>query len=55
MAKRIVDVFEMIKVDVEHRSPWPAAAHFLDHCFQSIAKEDSVGQAAKRIMHGEVA
>ncbi len=55
MAERVVDVLEMVEVDVEHRGRRGAGAHLLDHRFQPLAEEDAVGQAAERIVHGEMA
>ena len=55
MAERIVDVLEVVEVDVEHRGGCGAVAHLLDHRFQPLAEKDAVGQAAQRIVHGEMA
>ena len=55
VAERVVDVLEMIEIDIEHRGRRGAVAHLLDHRFQPLAEENAVGQAAKRIVHGEMA
>ena len=54
MAERIVHVFEVIEVDVEHGRRRGAAANFLNHRFQPFTEEDAVGKAAERIVHGEM-
>jgi hypothetical protein len=55
VAKRIVDVLEVIEVDIEDGGRRGADAYFLDHRFQALAEIDAVGQSAKRVMHGEMA
>ena len=55
MAERVVDVLEVIEVDVEHRRGRAAGAHFVDHGFEPLAEIDAVGQAADRIVQGEMA
>ena len=55
MAERVVDVLEMVEVDIEHRGRRRAGAHLVDHRLQPLAEEDAVGQAAERIVHGEMA
>ena len=55
MAERVVDVLEMIEIDIEQRGGRGARAHFLDDRFQPLAEENAVGQAAERVVHGEMA
>ncbi len=55
MTERVVDVLEMIEVDIEHRRRCAAILHVLDHLFEPLAEEVAVGQAAKRIVQGEIA
>ena len=55
MAERVVDVLEMVEIDIEHRGRRRAGAHLVDHRLQPLAEEDAVGQAAERIVHGEMA
>ena len=55
MAEGVVDVFEMVEIDVEHRRRRAAVAHLVDHRLQALAEENAVGQAAERIVHGEMA
>ena len=55
MAERVVDVLEVIEVDVEHRRGRAAGAHVVDHGFEPLAEIDAVGQAADRIVQGEMA
>ena len=55
MAERVVDVLEMIEVDVEHGRGLAAGAHVVDHGFEPLAEIDAVGQAAHRIVQGEMA
>ena len=55
MAERVVDVLEMVEVDIEHRGRRGAGAHLVDHRLQPFAEEDAVGQAAERVVHGEMA
>ena len=54
MAERIVDVLEVVEVDIEHRGRRGAGAHFLDHGLEPLAEENTVGQAAERIVHRKV-
>ena len=55
MAERVVDVLEVVEVDVEHGRRRAALAHVGDHRFEPLAEEDAVGQAAQRIVQGEMA
>ena len=55
MAERVVDVLEVIEVDVEHGGSLAAGAHVVDHGFEPLAEIDAVGQAADRIVQGEMA
>ena len=55
MAERVVDVLEVIEVDVEHGRGRAAGAHVVDHGFEPLAEIDAVGQAADRIVQGEMA
>ena len=55
MAERVVDILEMVEIDVEHGGRRRAGAHLFDHGLQPLAEEDAVGQAAERIVQGEVA
>ena len=55
MAERIVDVLEVIEIDVEHGRRRAAGAHVVDHGFEPLAEIDAVGQAADRIVQGEMA
>ena len=55
MTERVVDVLEMVEVDVEHRGRGAAVPNFLDHLFEPLAEEIAVGQAAERIVQGEIA
>ena len=55
VAERVVDVLEMIEIDVEDGRRRAALAHLLDRRFEPLAEIDAVGQAAERIVHGEVA
>ena len=54
MAERIVDVLEMVEVDEEDRRGRTAAPHFADQPLQALAEIDAVGQAADRIVQGEM-
>ena len=54
MAERVVDVLEVVEVDVEHGRRRGAVAHLVDHRFQPFAEEDAVGQAAQRVVHGQM-
>ncbi len=55
MAERVVDVLEMVEIDIEHGGRRRAGAHLFDHRLQPLAEENAVGQAAERIVHGEMA
>ena len=55
MAERVVDVLEVVEIDIEHRGRRGARAHLLDHRFEPLAEEDAVGQAAQRIVDGQMA
>ena len=55
MAERIVDVLEVVEIDVEHRGGEPAAAHIIDRLLEALAEKYAVGQAADRIVQGQMA
>ena len=55
VSERVVDVLEVVEVDIEHRGRRRAGLHLVDHRFQPLAEEDAVGQAAERIVHGQMA
>ena len=54
MAQRVVHIFEMVEVDIEHRSCGADLADLLNHCLESFSKQDPVGQTAQRIVAGKV-
>ncbi len=54
MAERVVDVLEVVEVDIEHRGGAAAGADLFDHRLQPLAEIDAVGQAAQRVVHGEM-
>src|SRR6185437_12333669 len=55
MAERIVDILEMVEIDIEDGSRRAAVSHLLNHRFQPLAEEYAIGQAAKRVVHREMA
>ena len=54
VAERVVDVLEVIEIDVEDRRGRRALAYLLDRGLEPLAEEDAIGQAAERIVQGEM-
>ena len=54
MTQRVVDVFEMVKVDVENGGIAARLPYSVDRRFQPLAEEHAVGQGTKRVVHGKV-
>ena len=55
VSERVVDVLEVIEIDVEYRGRRRTVLDALDYRLQPFAEEDPVGQAAQRIVEGQMA
>ena len=55
MTERVVYILEVVEIDIEDGGGIGAAAHFVDHRLQPFAEENTIGQTAERIVHGEMA
>ena len=50
----VVDVLEVIEVDIEDGGCRAALLNLFDDLLEPLAKIDAIGQAAERVVHGEV-
>ena len=50
MAERVVDRFEIVEIDAEHREAAAAALQVGDHLLHAQAQQDPVGQRGQRIV-----